>query len=119
MLTFSPLISMPVPSELMLAFKSSIYKLNSMLDSEQPCFKQHGTSNYSVRLPFILTAQRTLSYIANRASYINPDIPKSESFVNKIPLLMLSYAFVKSMNATNVFFLYNFLVYIMEVNEIT
>ena len=37
--------------------------------------------------------------------YINPEMPKFESFVNRIPLSMLSYAFLKSIKAAKVAFL--------------
>ena len=57
------------------------------------------TSNHSVSFPFILTEQRTLSNIDNRAIYIKPEMPKFESFVNRIPLSLLSYAFLKSIKA--------------------
>ena len=67
--------------------------------------------------PFILTEQRTLSYIDNRALYINPEMPQFESFVNRIPLSMLSYAFLKSIKAAKVAFLCRFRVSIIEVND--
>ena len=102
--TFSPPISMPISREFILTIKSLIYKLNKILESEHPCLKPQFTSNHSVSYPFILTEQRTLSYIDNRALYINPEMPKFESFVNRIPLSILSNAFLKSIKAAKVAF---------------
>ena len=73
---------MPISREFNLTIKSLIYKLNSILESEHPCFKPQFTPNHSVSYPFIFTEHRTLSQIDNRALYINPEIPKFESFVN-------------------------------------
>ena len=101
----------------MLTIKSLIYKLNSILESEHPCFKPQFTSNHLISFPLILTEHRTLSYIDNKALYINPEIPKFESFVNKIPLSMLLQAFLKSINAAKVSLSRNFRVSIIEVND--
>ena len=53
--------------------------------------------------------------MAVRALYIDPLIHKRRIFSNSKFLLILSYAFLKSMKAVNVSFLFIFLVSIIEV----
>ena len=56
-----------------------------------------------------------LSYMAIRALYIDPLIPKRRIFSNSNFLLILSYAFLKSVKGVKVSFLFMFLVSIIEV----
>ena len=71
--------------------------------------------NHSVYKPLSLTEHRMLSYMATRALYIDPLIPKRRIFSNSKFLLILSYAFMKSMKVVKVSFLFIFLVSLVEV----
>ena len=115
-------VSSPVlpslPKASILKARSLIYRLKRRGESEQACFNPHFTLNQSVVNPLFLTEHKTLLYTDLIAYNSYPFKSSFSSFVQRISLLTVSYAFLKSINAQNADFLCFFLVSIILINEL-
>ena len=94
-----------------------MYKLNHKVESEHPFFRPHFTSKHSVWKPLIRMQHLTSSNNETIALYMFPEIPKSDSFLNKMPLSIESYALRKSIKATKVDNFFSFLVSTIDVSD--